>query len=259
MDKVDNFGQKNKNTGFINNASNTQDCNKYSYKFKVYKYNKNNKKKQDKIFEKYAIHYQNGVNGKDEYTKEQREHLLNRQRYIFDGLCNKSINETNIQVLLDITRKELELTETIKQNIEYKVGFILALLGILISALLQNKVLNQLWKIIIDEKETLFSWLNCVIAIICILGLLITGIFTIYLIYKSLKNYNYKSIILDEENYMAAVDDKNISLVAILEACTDNTIINRGYNNKKARDLQKLIKVIIFFVGFVIIASILVA
>lgn len=111
------------------------------------------KDQQQLLFEKYGIHY----TAENVRETEERNQLFDRQRYLFDGLCDKGVKHTNIEKVLDIAIGELHQQETIKQNIEFKVSFVMAFLGILRNANRMEGmgVVRKLINIELQEKNYL--------------------------------------------------------------------------------------------------------
>lgn len=204
------------------------------------------------LFEKYGIHYTE----RDVKTESERDKLLDRQQYLFDGLCDKGIDHTNIEKVLDIAIEELHQQEIIKQNIEYKVSFLMAFLGILLGVLVQGNIFNQLFLWI---KESSLWSIRQIMACSLLGMLLLCAISVLISIFRALQPKQYQRIIIDNEVFQATVDSKEMALVALLEAATYALDRNSDYNNKKSKILSHLIVESIVFIVIVIMTVLILA
>lgn len=207
---------------------------------------------KDNIFEKYAIHYID-----DSISEEERERYLSRQRYVYNGLCEKDIQDTNIEKLLDITLQELHNQETIKQVIGNKIGFVIAFLGILIGIIIEADILNEL----IEKVENIRTMpLVGSIAILILAAMLYIIISVFISIYNALKPKNWEELDLDDkddETFKAAVDDKRISLIVLLESSVYALTQNRNTNREKALVLRKMTNQLILFVLLLLVTVVI--
>ncbi len=211
-----------------------------------------NKDQQQLLFDKYSIHYT-----EEEVRKtKERNQLSDRQRYLFDGLCDKGIEHTNIEKVLDIAIGELHQQETIKQNIEYKVSFVMAFLGILLGVLVQGNIFDQLFGWIQgsdkDSTRQIVAWILLVTLLLCVISVLIT-------IFRALRPRKYQRIIIDDEVFRATVDSKEMALTALLEATAYALDKNSSYNNEKSYILSYLIVESIIFITMIIVTVLILA
>ncbi len=217
-------------------------------------------------YKEYGIHYtENDIDNIEiknlcnkSVSKDTKKKIIidkreERQRYIFDGLCDKEIEQTNIEKVLDIALKEIDKQEIIKQNIETKAGIVLAFWGVTISSILN--ILKECIEVLFEY--TLDIWVNAIFVILGI-GLIVFTFLILWTGYIAFKNRDYHSFILDDEVFRAAVDDRNISIVAILETATNIANRNRVINEEKARKFNILVLSTLGFVVIIFFVSILI-
>ena len=96
---------------------------------------------QEMIFEKYANKY-----GIDKTPAKDKIEKIEREKYVYKLLSMKGTDDTAIEKLLDLTIKDIELQYSMKQAIENKAGFMIALWGVLVASMIQNDILLLLFK-----------------------------------------------------------------------------------------------------------------
>lgn len=126
----------------------------------------------------------------------------------------KGLENTNIERLLDITISESKTLYDIKQSIETRVGLVLALWGVLVSALVQSNIPLSNIHIMFDSKTHMAYR---IIVVIILIGLVLFGLSTLGLSYITLKsNGHYRMSLWNKEmNFKRAADDKYISMVQL--------------------------------------------
>ena len=210
------------------------------------------KEEKDIIFEKYAFDYMT------ESDIDKRNAAIDRQRYVYDKLTEKRLDNTAVEKLLDMTLEDIECQHTIKAGIENKSGFILALWGILLATMFDsdNSLLSKIKENMVDfECLSYISWITVVLVII----LLYTCGKSLYYIYQSIKPHTYKKFMFDEKeyNFKGAVDDINITYTTLLDNVTNSWIQNRAIVNDISEKYHKSIKWIIAFAGTLILSFVL--
>ena len=160
------------------------------------------------IFNKYTNDYGNN------YDKDKAQKNIEIERYAFRKLHEKGLENTNIERLLDITISESKTLYDIKQSIETRVGLVLALWGVLVSALGQSNIPLSNIHIMFDSKTHMAYR---IIVVIILIGLVLFGLSTFGLSYITLKsNGHYRMSLWNKEmNFKRAADDKYISMVQL--------------------------------------------
>ncbi|NBH26840.1 hypothetical protein D3Z60_13730 [Lachnospiraceae bacterium] len=160
------------------------------------------------IFNKYTNDYGNN------YDKDKAQKNIEIERYAFRKLHEKGLENTNIERLLDITISESKTLYDIKQSIETRVGLVLALWGVLVSALVQSNIPLSNIHIMFDSKTHMAYR---IIVVIILIGLVLFGLSTLGLSYITLKsNGHYRMSLWNKEmNFKRAADDKYISMVQL--------------------------------------------
>ena len=160
------------------------------------------------IFNKYTNDYGNN------YDKDKAQKNIEIERYAFRKLHGKGLENTNIERLLDITISESKTLYDIKQSIETRVGLVLALWGVLVSALVQSNIPLSNIHIMFDSKTHMAYR---IIVVIILIGLVLFGLSTLGLSYITLKsNGHYRMSLWNKEmNFKRAADDKYISMVQL--------------------------------------------
>ena len=160
------------------------------------------------IFNKYTNDYGNN------YDKDKAQKNKEIERYAFRKLHEKGLENTNIERLLDITISESKTLYDIKQSIETRVGLVLALWGVLVSALVQSNIPLSNIHIMFDSKTHMAYR---IIVVIILIGLVLFGLSTLGLSYITLKsNGHYRMSLWNKEmNFKRAADDKYISMVQL--------------------------------------------
>lgn len=183
--------------------------------------------KLEGIFKKYANDY-------DDRVIDEAQKNIDIEKYVYYKLHDKGLENTNIERLLDITINESKSQYEIKQSIETRVGLLLALWGVLISALMQHDILLNNLYIVFDP---IFHIGRRIIADIILAGQALFGLSSLVFTFTTLKSYGYHKIsLLDKEtNFKGAVDDKYISMVQLLDSYTNCWIENSGAIAKKSK------------------------
>lgn len=206
-------------------------------------------KSRERIFDKYANKY----NIDKEWTKEKQAHI-DRQRYLFNKIHEKGLENTNAEKLLDIILSDIQHQYSMKQDMENKVGFIMALWGVLIAIVLDSQLPTKVFSYIICDKLPLYFRLFCVFTFV---GLCISGILSFFFITATLLTDKYSKALYDdkENNFKCSVDDKYMSIVVMLDTNTNVWIKNENTNTQKAKRLRKLIITIGIFIIFIILSN----
>lgn len=202
--------------------------------------------KQKEIFDKYANKY-----GVDKEPSKEKNDSIERERYIYELLNRKGIENTAIEKLLDLTIEDIELQYAMKQAMEYKIGFMIALWGVLVAAIMQDGVPIEIYKNIISSSTNV--WLKIGNGIM-LGGLTISGIVSLVYIALALLYNPYRKYRFDkrDENFRCAVEDKNMLLVKLLDSNTTVWEKNEDANEKKFNYLKWLVIWIIIFITFII-------
>jgi len=197
---------------------------------------------RNEIFDEYAFNYD------DETDIEKRKLAVTRQRFVYNKLYEKGLDNTAIEKLLDMTLEDIERLHTMKSGIENKCGFILALWGILVATLFDsdNNLLSTIKGTILEWKYTsAYFWITLILAVV----LIITGIIDLKFIYKALKKRTYTKFVFEDkdENFRGAATDKNIMYVVFIDNVTNSWSETRNVVNNMADNYHKaLIGVIVF-------------
>lgn len=202
---------------------------------------------EEKIFDKYAHKY--GIsNG---FEKEKQENI-DRQRYVFSALNAKGIENTAVERLLDLTISDINHQYTMKNAMESKTGFLVALWGVLLGIVLNNKLHVTLISEIGNESSTLlWSGIN----ILVLLGLVITALGALVQIAQTLLagEYSYYKFDDKEVNFKCAVDDKNMMFTKLLDINTNVWKNNEKTNDEKFKRLRNSVVWMFFFIIFIVI------
>lgn len=212
------------------------------------------KTRLDDIFSKYANDYDMGDTQKNMDNSQVKKNI-DIEKYVYYQLHDKGLEKTNIERLLDITIAECKTQYEIKQSIETRVGLLLALWGVLISALMQLNI--PLCNIHIITDLTFHMGYRAIAAII-LAGQVLFGLSSLVLTYITLKSYGYSTMSLrnKEKNFKGAVDDKYISMVQLLDSYTNCWIKNSKEIAEKSRYYKILINSISLFAIFVLLGYI---
>lgn len=201
------------------------------------------------IFNKYANDYD--IN----YDIGEAQKNIAIEKYVYYGLHDKGLENTNVERLLDITISESRMQYDIKQSIETRVGLLLALWGVLISALMQlNIPLNN-----VHIMSDLLAHMGYrIIAGITLVGQALFGVSSLVFTFITLKSYGYSTMSLrdKEKNFKGAVDDKYISMVQLLDTYTNCWLKNSGAIAKKSKYYKMLLVSISLFTVFVVLGYI---
>lgn len=206
---------------------------------------------EELIFDKYAHKY--GISRV--FTTEKQENI-DRQRYVYATLNSKGIENTAVERLLDLTISDINHQYTVKNAIESKAGFLIALWGVLLGIVLNNK----LYVTLIDEisnNSSALVWRG--FNLLVLLGLAVTVFGALIQIAQILISGVYSRYIFDnkEINFKCAVDDKNMMFTKLLDANTNAWKKNEQTNDNKFKHLRSSV-IWIFSLIFFIVISILV-
>lgn len=203
------------------------------------------------VINEMAIYYFNAygkeADSEDNWLLEVYKNVYEKYEKRAKNIGNKESNDTGLEKLLDLTIEDVELQFTIKQSIEYKIGFVLALWGVLLAAIFQAEIPQILIREVFFGLEQL-SACNILYRIICFAALLflsITGARSLLLINESLVGMKYKNIEFYESkqaNFKCAVDNRDIFVLQLLQKYTNIWKHNEDMNNKKAKMFDKIIK-----------------
>lgn len=202
---------------------------------------------QEIIFEKYANKY-----GIDKIPTKDKIEKVKREKYVYELLSEKGTDDTAIEKLLDLTIKDIELQYSMKQAIENKAGFMIALWGVLVASMIQTDMLLTLFKNIMDTSLSLSIRIgNSII----LGGLTISGIVSLMHIILVLLYNPYSKFLFGrrDENFRCAVEDKNMLLVKLLDSNTTVWEKNEAANEKKYSYLVKHVIWMLLFVAFIIL------
>lgn len=188
---------------------------------------------QDAIFYKYYNNYDNLS------SSCEIEHQISRQKYIYKKLIEKGVENTNIEKYLDILMDDINHQYAMKQDAENKVGFMLTLWGVILTAILSTDMINIVVNNIFTSE--LSAW-HRVFSAGCFITLLISGVVSLFFMYKIFKtNYSKFDFSNKEAHFKCMVDDKLMSLVSLVDTNTNVWIKNEDANEDKAKYLKKLI------------------
>lgn len=205
---------------------------------------KKEKKEIDKIFKKYYVNYNN------EENQFIRKAQIDRQRYLYEQLNKKGLENTNVEKLLDQLTEDIQHQYAIKQDTESKLGYLIALWGLLVAAILQNNMLiKNLNNILSPELEFGYQVANG----IAFSGIVITGLLSLILINIALITGSYCKFRFDdkEDHFKCAVDSKNMSMVLLLDINTNVWEVNELANEKKHLIKNILVVTISIFALFI--------
>lgn len=184
------------------------------------------------LFDKYAIKY-----GTDKEPSTTNQKQVDREWYIYQKLHEKGLENTNIEKLLDIILDDIHHQYAMKQDMENKVGFVLALWGALIITLYDKKIIFNILLNISDTDNMLVKVIN----IICLLGLVIIAIMSLAFVVLTLIRDKYSKPLFGDrkdEYFRCAVDDKYLSYVYLLDLNTNIWKRNEENNENKHKRLK---------------------
>ncbi len=202
-------------------------------------------KKQEKRFEKYALFYD--LQGEGETDKVK----VDRQYYVYKKLLEKSCKNVAVQQLIDLTVEEIRIQYIRKEHFENKTGFLLALWGILLTAIIQNR------KLIIAQNQLLGMEFS-IVSLKMILSVLIIaiGIIAMFFLCKTLFSTDYMHFDFSdrEYNFKCAVEDKALFLIVQLQTMTDVWQLNEDAISDKAKNFDRALFFTIIFGGLIFLA-----
>lgn len=132
---------------------------------------------QKQMFDKYANKYKVDANPVKEVLNN-----VDREKYVYLNLCEKGLENTGIEKLLDMTLADIQQQYSIKQDMEYKAGFMTSLWGVLIAAVLQGKIYI---KPIDNLFHTSLNWGIKGFGIMVFLGLLVSGVTSMFFYFQN--------------------------------------------------------------------------
>lgn len=174
---------------------------------------------------------------------ERREQ---RQRYLLEGLVTNGLQQTYIEETFDIILKEIEKQESIKHSVETKAGVMLAFYGVLLSSLMQSDLTSGFVQAAFNINKMNFY---TVVLILIGAGWGLSSLLVILYAVKVFRCKDYATFLLDDGLLKAAANDKSISLVTLLETAFNVANQNLTLNNKKAKNINKLLCSIAVFAG----------
>lgn len=163
----------------------------------------------------------------------------------------KGLESTNVEKLLDVVIQESKIHMEIKQNMETRVGLILAFWGVILSMAFQE----DLPKIMIQRMLSSECVCYALILGIILTGQMITGILFFAFAIKSLGTSKYAIVSLkdSEINLKAAVDDKYVSILRLFDSYMKVWAENLQGVREKGKYYKRLMKALVGFVVFVIL------
>lgn len=200
---------------------------------------------KERIFDKYAHKY--GINSD---VEKERQENIDRQRYVFSALNAKGIENTAVERLLDLTISDINHQYTMKNAMESKTGFLVALWGVLLGIALNNKLHITLISEIGNESATLvWRGFNTLV----LLGLMGTAIGALVQLAQTLLAGEYSHYKFDDKevNFKCAVDDKNMMFTKLLDINTNVWKNNEKTNDEKFKRLRNSVVWIFFFIIFI--------
>ncbi len=197
---------------------------------------------QKRIFNKYALKYE--LYEKNDYESKRN---VERQRYVYKKLKELQIENTNIEKLLDFVNDDIKIQYELKTHTESRVGFLLALWGIILGNILQSNLINKIFTKIMNISSNV-----CLsVVYICLLSLMIAlGTCSLIMLLQALLQGKYASYIYSDKDriYRSAVEDKEISMTILLDAHINIWKANEKINDKKLKRLTRAVYILIGFV-----------
>lgn len=193
-------------------------------------------------FEKYANLYE-----LNDASKKERD----REWKVYKKLHKKGLENTNLVELLNITKDECKAQYDVKQSIETRVGLLVALWGVLITALIQSNIPMKNIEVIMNEKYCMNYRL---LVLIILAGQVVFGVLSLVFIHKTIKPYNYQMLSLSDKDIFlnGALDDKYVSLVRFTDSYLNSWKNNSKAIMQKGINYSKLIRFISLFTLFVV-------
>lgn len=219
--------------------------------------NKDYKEQQQQEIEKRFDEYCENYNTGDKWIN------VEHQKYVYNRLHEKDLENTNIERLLEITMEDVKEQSNVKQSIENRAGLLMALWGVLFTILLEEdkKVIKVLTDNIsyIGKEPVILNSVWGVVSIIVIIGLIIFGVLSLAFLYRSINtkiymNFNFED---KERNYKTAVDDKYLSIVSMLDEYTNVWRFNDYILTQKSKTFKNSVIFIAIFTIFIIFACII--
>ncbi|MBQ8044612.1 MAG: hypothetical protein IJ272_10810 [Clostridia bacterium] len=204
-------------------------------------------KAQKRIFDKYAIKY-------DLYEKNdfKSKRNIEQQKYVYKKLKERQIKNTNIEKVLDLLMDDIKIQYELKSHTENRIGFLLALWGIILGTILQNDLIKKILVKIMNTYSNTWS----LGIYICLLGLmLVFGTFSLIMFIRALLQGRYARYMYNDKDiiYGSTVDDKEISMTILLESHINIWSSNENNNNQQVERLRKAVYVFIGFIGATIL------
>ena len=213
------------------------------------------------IATEYFKQYEQSDQSTDRWLEEAYKTLYAKYKHKYPN--DEEVLENGVEKLLDITLHDIETQSSIKNSIENKVGFTIALLTLLISILFENNIISILWsKCNFTTQETgllpiILHYIYGFLHLFILLLLLFTGLRTILLIKACLFSKSYKSLNLYhdlQKDCLFAIDNKELFLLHYLIKTTRIWYYNEQINEGKSKSFDKLIQTSLYFFIVVIIA-----
>lgn len=198
-----------------------------------YKNNIQLSKDDEELFQKYAFLY----NEPCTWTFSNESNMtdidrINLQKYVFSIIRRTKLENTAIERLLEITMKELDHQYIRKEHIENKTGFLTALWGVLTCVTLEKGIIFNAF-----NSLSGIGYVQIGIRIIFFVAMIVSCVY----IFATFMTGKYKRFEFEEIecNYLSAVEDKDISNVAFLEAYTNICLDNIRGEHKKLQRLKR--------------------
>lgn len=202
---------------------------------------------QRAIFDKYANKYD-----VDKEPTQAKHNNIAREKYIYELLNKKGVENTAVEKLLDLTVKDIEFQYYMKQAMEYKIGFMIALWGVLVAAVIQNGLPWKIYRNMVSVSTDIWLKIGCGIVLV---GMVISGLMILPYMVLGLTNSHFRKFQFDDrdENFRCAVEDKNMLLVKLLDSNTTVWEKNEDSNDKIFTHLRKLVIYMVAFIFFIIL------
>lgn len=228
---------------FQTNSTNKTILNSLNEKNSVYL-----SKQEEYFFEKYANKY-----NIDKGSTKERTDSIQRERYLYYMLNRIGVENTGVEQLLNLTIEDIQHQYSIKNAIESKAGFVIALWGVLVGIVLQKELYVAL---ILRVMDLNLNFLYRIFNLLIFVGLLTSGAVTLFLIAQTLIKGEYSRYNFDnkELNFKCAVEDKNMLLTKLLDSNTTVWIKNEATNQKKYVKLKLSIICTAVFIIFILIS-----
>lgn len=180
-------------------------------------------------------------------NRNEDENMLARQYYIFKQIKDNQVNTSELERLLEYMRDEMDHQYLRKSHIETRIGFLMALWGLVFTALIQlfiNDSLNGWFKSINIHSITVFiaiilGGISLLLLCLCIWG-------------KNIHFFDFEDI---EENLVVSIEFPELMQVKFIEGYSNSYLSNEKLINKKAKIFNHAVIALALFVVFVILIA----